>query len=173
LEEVNELMFDHEWIPVYSAAGEHYSYPVKPSVFLKKTYDKPVVYRWVIVQNRTTVAMYLGEAQSLHSRIDAYRRGHVTQQTNARLKSYFTSLDEARTVRLEILKFEQFKLFERFISQADLEYKHVRCFFENLFITVCPANVELLNITPSRVVKQASRALKMPPEQVRKLLNLR
>jgi hypothetical protein len=160
VEEVNEIAFEHEWTPVLSASKTQYTFPDRPTKFLEQTYSQPIVYRWLVFEGQYLKALYYGEAEDLKSRINGYRSGHEKQQTNARLKKYFSELDPSCALRLEVLRIKPFKLFDKLLTQSDFQHKHVRCFFEHAFITVAPANVELLNISRSRDVKKATKALK-------------
>lgn len=157
---MTEITLSFEWETVCGADREHYIYPNRTSKYLKAHYSEPAVYRWIININEQMSEVYYGETENLAKRIDGYRIGPKGQQTNARLKQYFERLPNTVTLRLQRLRFMPFFINGKSISESDLHHEHVRCFLENLLITLIPENVKRLNRSESTTIKKVRQAVK-------------
>lgn len=118
------LEIEYKWVPVESEPGQVYVFPNNLSIYLKKHYALPAIYRWVLEDTQ----VYIGETENLVERIKGYLRPGPSQTTNQRMNKILTD------ATLDLLMFESTNLQNKTIAIDDLFDKPTRRLLESLFI---------------------------------------
>ena len=130
--------FLYEWIPVKADKDKDYFYPQEITLYMKREYRKPYVYRWNIYQRTYEDAkiIYIGETKELcPNRIKGFINPGPSQTTNARLKKKFKGYLECNyQIRLEICNFSKMMLGEREITADELQRSNIRKLIEAMII---------------------------------------
>jgi hypothetical protein len=130
------IKLDFNWEKVLSSQNEPYTFPNDLSDYMKKRYNLPAIYRWLVYHGDKLESVYIGEAEILcPRRIYHYLHPGPSQMTNIRINELFTQLvNEGRKITLEILVFKEFVLDGKAVSISDLYKKTVRVFLEHLMM---------------------------------------
>jgi hypothetical protein len=173
---VKSFQIDLRWKDIESASGTEYCFPSLITRHLKKHYDKPRIYRWALFDDENKLKeAYVGETESVCTRLSQYLRPGSKQQTNLRLRAHLDeSIARGLKAKFQILQFEQFQVNGVVVNEAALGNPHVRQFLEALAIienrcTGC----KVLNAGEDWLDKQLSRTvqqLSLPPEKKTVLL---
>jgi len=135
-----KVEFAYQWEPFLKDWEKEYFFPEKITLFMKKTYNHPAIYRWNIFRNKPDdeKLIYIGEAQKLcPQRISGYLNPGPSQQTNQRInKKFHDLLNNGFKIRLEILCFDNIKIKNFTITNSHLNDRHVRRFVEELMIVI-------------------------------------
>jgi hypothetical protein len=164
---VNNFEISFSWIAVQSSQSASYSFPELVSKYLRKQYNKPAVYRWLIERNGKS-SIYIGETENLGRRLQHYLKPGPSQKTNKRVREFLdTEIVQGACIKFDVLIFESFVINRRVYSPESLWEKEVRCFLENLLITQLTSEVEKLN----RVISVQEKAIHRAAKALRPDLN--
>ena len=151
---MNVLEIYHRWEDVQFSHGNNYLYPSPVSREMKKRYDGPAVYRWMVcTPNDRIYAYYVGETNNLAERIQQYISPGKQQRTNLRLKAYFDeATSQGKRVVVQKLVFEPSQLNHVTFSTERLTHTHLRRTLENL--TLAWLDIENGPVLLNRILEQ-------------------
>lgn len=131
-----DIHLDFSWEKVLVNQRESYFFPNNISAYMKKKYNSPAIYRWLVHNNDRLESIYIGEAEILcPRRIYHYLHPGPSQMTNIRINKLFNQLtNEGKKITLERLIFKDFVFDDKLISMSDLKKKTVRVFLEHLLL---------------------------------------
>ena len=138
------------WSQVHHDSDTPYTYPMEISRYIRTHWDKPAIYRWVVLNGSSSQIkkIYIGETVLLTRRIYHYLHPGPSQQTNQRLKAEFeTEIQAGNKIILEVLDFTPFMIGNVTVSQQDLNEKLTRRLLENICIVYyIRLGVSVLNV---------------------------
>ena len=145
-----------KWTDLMSAPERSYSFPSRPTSFMRR-YATPGVYRWAVFVGEELEAVYVGEAEDLLRRLRHYLSPGETQLTNIRLKQYLEHcISKGRKVSLQFLEFEEFFINRDAFVCSQLSDPFVRKAIENLAILeTFHLDCEVLNKGKNVIKKKA------------------
>lgn len=123
-----------KWTDLESAPERSYSFPLRPTSFMRR-YAAPGVYRWAVFVGEELEAVYVGEAEDILRRLRHYLSPGETQLTNIRLKQYLEGcVSRGRKVSFQFLEFEEFFINRDAFACSQLSDPFARKVIENLAI---------------------------------------
>lgn len=160
--------------------GAPYFFPDKFTRFFRKKYAMAGVYRWRVLKNQPgeKEPIYIGEAEQLSRRIQRVRTPSKTAKdtdTNKRLHTVFQKyLSEGRKIAFDVGDVEPFEINGvRFGGDTMLDTFKRRA-VENILLALAQKSgeYELLNVFVDRVADAVEKLSKLPPHELKKLLEL-
>lgn len=142
-----KVVFD--WEVVLASEKDEYKFPNPITGFMRKNYQKPVIYRWTIDRGEDGRFFYIGETKKLcPDRLHGYLSPLPIQTTNVRLNKYFQeSIGNGASIKLEILKMSGALVNDLDLQDKDLVRQDNRRLVERLLITLYRSQgLDLLNL---------------------------
>ncbi len=138
-----------DWEVVLASENKEYKFPNSITGFMRKNYQKPIIYRWTIDRGKGGKSFYIGETVKLcPDRLNGYLSPGPTQQTNKRLNQYFQeSVGNGASLKLEILKMSGAFVNDLDLQDSDLVRQDNRRLIERLLVTLYRnQGLDLLNL---------------------------
>ena len=128
--ELGKICMEYEWKNISVMIKEDIGFS------LKKKSRGPVVYRWVISEDKSKKVLYVGEMKDLNKFNDEYGSFQETRKTRARVIPILWALSKkGNKINLETLKIHRCEVKSREETKAlSLQNKEDRRKIENLFI---------------------------------------
>lgn len=144
-----EFKVAFDWKVVLASEKDEYKFPNPITSFMRKNYQKPVIYRWTIDRGEGGKFFYIGETKKLcPDRLHGYLSPLPIQTTNVRLNKYFQeSIGNGASIKLEILKMSGALVNDLDLQDKDLARQDNRRLVEKLLITLYRnQGLDLLNL---------------------------
>jgi len=138
-----------DWEVVLASENKEYKFPNSMTDFMRKNYQKPVIYRWTVDRGNGGKIFYIGETKKLcPDRLHGYLSPLPIQPTNVRLNQFFhESIGNGARLKLEVLKMSGAFVNELDLQDNDLERQDNRRLVERLLITLYRSQgLDLLNL---------------------------
>jgi hypothetical protein len=130
--------FSFEWEAVLRDGSQRYLFPEPITVFMRRCYGCPAVYRWTVFccGQAEPQLVYIGATKRLcPDRLEGYLNPHGSE-TNLRLNKRFVEcLEQGSRVCLEILHIRDVVINDLSLPSFDLSTNATRLFVENILIS--------------------------------------
>lgn len=141
--------FHFRWTTVLYEQGKEYLFPAPISNYMLENYRHPVIYRWIVYQDKRDKIQYayIGTAKQLcPDRLQGYLYPD-SSNTNLRLHKEFREFSEqGYKIGLESLQIEEIMMNGVIVKLNSLHSQTARVFIENLLIFYYQQNgLDLLN----------------------------
>jgi hypothetical protein len=160
--------------------GAPYFFPDKFTQFFRKKYSVSGVYRWRVLKNQPGEKehIYIGEAEQLPRRIQRVRtpsKAAKDTDTNKRLHAIFQKfLSEGRKIAFDLGDVEPFEINGVRFGRDTMHDPFKRLAVENILLALAQKSgeYEVLNVFVDRVADAVAKVSKLPPHELKKLLEL-
>ena len=159
---MNSLSIQVRWMCLECCPNEAYKFPSPRNAHIRKWYSRPGIYRWAVfdMQGRLCEA-YVGETESIFSRLGQYLRPGKTQQTNLRLNAHVRDLlIQGLRLEYQVMEFDPFQINDVIINDESLGDPYVRRLIEALAISELRlSKCRILNLGQDALDKGIRRAI--------------
>jgi hypothetical protein len=159
---VNSFIVQLRWSCLECSPSEAYRFPSALNPHVRKWYNRPGVYRWAVFDTDGRLSeAYIGETESVYTRLYQYLHPGKTQQTNLRLKAYLHDvLSRGLKLEYQVLEFDSFQINSLVVSCESLSDPHIRKFMEAFAVSELRASgCKIMNLGRDSMDKGIDRAI--------------